>query len=183
MSKLKVLMFVPQYPFPVVGGLEKQAHELSVKLVKYGHDVTILSGIIDTKNKKIENINGVKIFRFKWYRFKLFRFIVTPFYIFHFLYKNKSNYDILHVHQQSWIGLYVIYLAKLFKIPVLTKLPSWGELGVDSIVNSFLGSIKKNILFSSNGILTITKQSIEELKKYNFPEYKIFFCPNGINLK
>ncbi len=174
-------MFVPQYPFPVVGGLEKQSHELSMKLVELGHNVTVLSGTVKN-NKKNEIIKGVTIFRFNWYKLKAIRFIVSPFYISFFFFKNRKKYDILHVHQHSWIGLFVILLGSVFRIPVLTKLPSWGELGVDSIVDSFLGNIKKKILFSSKGIVVITEQSVNELKKYQYATEKIFFCPNGINL-
>ena len=180
--KLNILMFVPQFPYPIVGGLEKQAYELSKKLIELGHNIHVLSGKINNENKDIENSEGIKIHRFKWYRVKVFRFIFTPFSIFIYLNRNKNKFDILHVHQQSWIGLYVIFLSKLLGIPVLTKLPSWGELGVESIVNSFLGNLRKKILFSSNGIVVITKQSINELLKYDYPNENIYFSPNGIEI-
>ena len=44
---MRILMAVPKYPFPVVGGLERQAHELAKALVQRGHAVHALSSRFD----------------------------------------------------------------------------------------------------------------------------------------
>ena len=36
LSPVRVLMAVPQYPYPVVGGLERQSHELAKALIGLG---------------------------------------------------------------------------------------------------------------------------------------------------
>jgi len=46
-TTLRVLMAVPQYPFPVIGGLERQAYLLSTALNPLGVDVVVLSGKIN----------------------------------------------------------------------------------------------------------------------------------------
>ena len=54
-------MVVPQYPYPVVGGLERQAHELAKSLLERGCQVQALSGAYWlTPNQKNE-IMGMPI--------------------------------------------------------------------------------------------------------------------------
>lgn len=179
---IRILMFVPQYPFPVVGGLEKQAHELAKKLVGLGYSIEVLSGVVDHTNKKNEFIDGVLVYRLRWFKFKLFRFLLSPFMIIFFFAKNHKKYKLVHVHQHSWIGLFVILISKCFQLRVLTKLPSWGELGVLSIINSKFGQLKKRIFFLSDGVVVITQQSILELTSNGFPRNRIYFSPNGITI-
>ena len=54
---LKILMVVAHYPFPIVGGLEKQAHELSKFLVLKQVTVSVLSGKFANSQDSLEWIN------------------------------------------------------------------------------------------------------------------------------
>src|SRR5262245_57278469 len=63
---VRVLMAVPQYPYPVVGGMERQAHELSKALIGLGVDVQAISGRIDSSQPAVELVDGVKIHRTRW---------------------------------------------------------------------------------------------------------------------
>ena len=55
---LKILMVVAHYPFPIVGGLEKQAHELSKSLILKQITVSVLSGKFANSQDNIELIDG-----------------------------------------------------------------------------------------------------------------------------
>ena len=68
---MRILMAVPKYPFPIVGGLERQAYELAKALVQRGHAVHALSSRFDPSQTDVELIDGVQVHRVKWVEFRL----------------------------------------------------------------------------------------------------------------
>ena len=76
---MRILMAVPLYPFPVAGGLERQAHVLSSTLVDRGHQVHALSTRFDKSQKDSDTIDGVRVHRVRWVDFKPVRFLLFPF--------------------------------------------------------------------------------------------------------
>jgi len=62
MQKLKVLMVIAVF-HPYIGGAEKQAYKLAVELMRKGIEVSVVTGRWNSNLKKIEKINGLKIYR------------------------------------------------------------------------------------------------------------------------
>src|SRR5207248_9970637 len=62
----RVLMVVPQYPYPVVGGLERQAHELALALRALGINVQVLSGRVMPTQPDLEDVEGIPVHRLPW---------------------------------------------------------------------------------------------------------------------
>src|ERR1043166_5273168 len=127
--KARVLMAVPKYPFPVVGGLERQAHELAKALIKRGHVVHAVTGRFDPRQKNVECTEGVWVHRIKWVEFKPIRFALFPFSMARILIKLRQEIDVVHVHNLSWFGAFVMLLATALGLPVITKLINIGEIG------------------------------------------------------
>src|SRR5690242_18743409 len=101
---MRILMAVPKYPFPVVGGLERQAYELAKALVKRGHAVHALSSRFDPGQNEIDLIDGVRVHRMKWVEFKPARFLLIPFSLTRIMVKLRRDVDLVHVHNISWFG-------------------------------------------------------------------------------
>lgn len=59
-------MAVPNYPFPVVRGLERQVYELAKALVQRGHTVHALSSRFDHGRNHFEMIDGIRVHRVEW---------------------------------------------------------------------------------------------------------------------
>ena len=53
---LKILMFVPKFPFPIIGGMEKQSCLLSNELMNQGLEISVLSTIFTKEHKSFELI-------------------------------------------------------------------------------------------------------------------------------
>src|SRR5512145_2918586 len=104
---MRILMAVPKYPFPVVGGLELQAHELAKALVQRGNTVQGLSSRFDPGQNKIDLIDGVRVHRMKWIEFKPARFLLSPLSLARILVKLRPDVDLVHVHNNSWFGAFV----------------------------------------------------------------------------
>ena len=179
---MRVLMFVPQYPYPVVGGLEKQSHELSKALVAEGIDVKVISGKILQNQPNDEVVEGVPVKRIPWSKFKLIRFLRTPVDIFLSLLHSHGSYDLIHLHQQSWVGLYVILIAKLLGKPIITKLPGVGNFGLPGLRRQRFGWLRLRILLQSDALIAMSAESFAELKDVGYSQDRVLLTPNGIVL-
>lgn len=127
----RILMFVPKYPYPVVGGLERQAHELAVSLTKtHGAKVLVLSGKVTATNKEFENVEGVLVNRFNWVECRHLRFVTLPFVLAYHLWRLKGGYDILHVHQHSPASIFAIQFARLIGKKTILKISNVGDFGI-----------------------------------------------------
>jgi glycosyltransferase involved in cell wall biosynthesis len=182
-SGLRILMFVPQYPYPVVGGLEKQAHELSKALTRKSVDVEVISGKITSDQPDKEVVEGISVVRLPWSRHKILRFLLSPWHIARALWIRRSRFDVIHLHQHSWVGLYVILLARLLRKPILTKLPNIGDLGLPGLRRRFLGGLRQRILLSSDAMIAMSAASVRELLDAGYSPGRILATPNGIDLQ
>lgn len=178
----RVLMFVPQYPYPVTGGLEKQAHELARALVGQGVPVRALSGAIADDQPRNEQVDGVAVTRIPWSRHKLKRVISAPSAIAYQMWRARKSFDVVHLHQHSWVSLYVILVAQLLGKATLTKLAGIGEFGLPGLRRSALGRVKQAILLSSDAVVAMSPHSVAELAGAGYPSARILCSPNGIAL-
>ena len=91
-------MVVAHYPFPIVGGLEKQAHELSKFLVLKQVTVSVLSGKFANSQDSLEIIDGVTVHRIDWYKNRFFRFLALDYLDFHYWIDNDCGFFHFHTH-------------------------------------------------------------------------------------
>lgn len=183
-GQLRVLMFVPQYPYPVVGGLEKQSHELAKALTSQGIAVQVVSGRTALDQPDSDIVEGVPVTRIPWSSRKLLRFLRAPLDVARTLWQRRCSFDVIHLHQHSWVGLYVIVLAKLLGKPILTKLPSVGDSGLPGMRRQTFGWLRQAILLQSDAIVAMSAQSLAELKDARYSGGgRVLLTPNGIALR
>ena len=61
---MKIIQVVPRFP-PAIGGMENHVYNISMELVRRGHEVTVLtSNEIDEKKRRVhrELMNGLEVF-------------------------------------------------------------------------------------------------------------------------
>jgi glycogen(starch) synthase len=178
----RVLMVVPRYPYPLVGGLERQAHELALALRASGVDVQVVSERAMPTQPDLEDVEGVPVHRLPWTHRRWARFLRMPLHLFVALYRLRRSYDVVHLHQHSWFGLYTILIARLLRKPILTKLPNVGVFGIPGLRSGRFGLLKLKILFSSDALVAMSDQSLRELRIAGFPIERVLVVPNGISL-
>lgn len=176
----RVLMFVPQYPYPAVGGLEKQSHELAKALTAQGIAVQVVSGRTALDQPDNDIVEGVPVTRIPWSSRKLLRFLRAPLDVARALWQRRRGFDVIHLHQHSWVGLYVILLAKLLGKPILAKLPNVGDLGLPGLRRQTFGWLRHAILLQSDAIVAMSAQSLAELKDAGYSRGRVLLTPNGI---
>lgn len=173
-------MFVPLYPYPVVGGLEKQAHELAKALKSVGMEIQVLSGKISTAQNTSEEVEGIQVFRMPWWNSKLLRFLFIPFVLFFHLFRLRKQFDVLHVHQHSSVSLFAILCCRILHKPVLAKLANVGIHGLVGLNRGIFGKIRTKIFLSADAVVAMAPASYNELLTSGYTVNRILTVPNGI---
>lgn len=173
-------MVVPKWPFPVIGGLERQAHELSKALILRGHVVHALSSAFDSRQNADESVDGVLVHRIRWIEFKPVRFLLFPFTVARVLFKLRQDVDLVHVHNISWFGAFASVVAKVLRLPVITKLPNFGEFGIPGMRRNRFGSLQIALLKRCDAIIAMTPESVAELDSIGYPKARVLKVTNGI---
>jgi glycosyltransferase involved in cell wall biosynthesis len=179
---MRILMAVPNYPFPVVGGLERQVHELAKALVQRGHVIHAVSSRFDPKQSDFEMIDGVHVHRVKWVEFKPARFLLSPFGLARILFRLKPEVDLVHVHNISWFGAFVTLFSKAVGLPVITKLPNIGDFGITGMRRGPFSFLRIALLKVSDAIVAMTPESVAELDGIGYSKARVLKVTNGISL-
>jgi glycosyltransferase involved in cell wall biosynthesis len=179
---LKILMVVAHYPFPVVGGLEKQAHELCKSLVSKQITVSVLSGKFTNSQDNLELIDGIKVHRIGWPKSRIFRFFLLPFKVLYFMVSNRTKFDIVHLHTLSWFSLYVLLLAKCMNKKTVLKMANVGQYGLPPLKESFMGRLQLKIIKTAGVIVAMSNESKKEVCNIGYPVGNVFMTPNGISI-
>lgn len=166
MGEIAVVMFDAAYPPPVVGGKEKQAQLLSEALARKGVRITVLSFIHGSANCA----SPVDIRRFS----PGFRGVLSLLLALRHL---RREFNILHVHTPSRIGLLVTALGYLLGYRIVFKLPN------EHLVSPSGGILPRVRLFFARRIHTtvcLEEDSIRRLAQAGVPRQKVFFADNGV---
>lgn len=176
----RILMVVPQYPFPVMGGLERQAHELAKALHEIDVRIQVISGRTRADQPDRESVDGVVVHRIAWPASKIARAFLTPAEIWRVLRSQRGTYDVVHLHQVSSFSLLTLLLAHRLRKPVLIKLPGVGPFGLPGLRRSFLGGLKLRLFRRADAVVAMSAESLRELRACGYPMSAVLRTPNGI---
>lgn len=175
-----VLMAVPQYPPPIVGGLEKQAHDLAAELVRRGHRVLALSGRITPDQPAVARVDGVEVYRLGWPRSRFVRWFASPFMVWRQMHRLVRHVDVIHVHVISGFGLFVILLANAYGKPVLVKLANVGAGGLPGLARGPIGPLRTWLFMRADAVVAMSRESLTELQGIGFDQARVLITPNGV---
>jgi glycosyltransferase involved in cell wall biosynthesis len=179
---MTVLMAVPLYPPPVVGGLEKQAHELAIELIARNHRVLAVSGCHAESSFIAENIDGVEVYRIGGTTKGQWRWLARPLETWKWVRRLVTEADVIHVHVFSGFGLFFIVLARLHNKPVLVKLPNIGDDGLPGMARLRLGQLRLWLFRHADAVVAMAPQSHRELEAIGFSSARVLSTPNGIRM-
>ena len=127
---MKILMLTWEYPPRIVGGIARVVHDLSHRLIKDGHEVTVVT----YKDANIpnltdfENDKGVKVYRVDNYMITPNNFTDWIMQLnFNLISKateiinNEGKFDVIHAH--DWLVTYAAKtLKQSFNIPLVATI-------------------------------------------------------------
>ena len=191
---MKVLMVISQF-HPIIGGAEKQAQVLSKKLIERGVRVNLVTGWWKFGTPRKETIDGVKVFRnfCGWgmlgiSNHRTIRMIGGMIYAISlgvYLLFHGREYDVIHVHQFLYPAFVSLLIGKVvLKKPVIVKSASSGSTSdIQRLKMIPSGHIQlKFLLKELDHLVAVSKATGEDFKQIRYPESRISYIPNGVDV-
>ena len=188
---MKILMLTWEYPPRIVGGIARVVHDLSKRLIKDGHDVTVVT-YRDGDTPYYENDKGVDVYRVDNYMIRPNNFIDWIMQLnFNLVAKaseiieKNGKFDVIHAH--DWL---VANAAKTLKhsydIPLVSTIhatESGRNSGIHDDTQRYINDTEWLLTYESTEVIVnsnFMKGHVQGL--FGLPFDKIDVIPNGINL-
>ena len=188
---MKILMLTWEYPPRIVGGIARVVHDLSKRLIKDGHEVTVIT-YKDGEVPEFENDRGVKVYRVDNYMIHPNNFIDWIMQMnFNMIAKvneliaNGEKFDTIHAH--DWL---VAYAAKTLKnsynIPLVSTIhatEAGRNSGIHDEVQRYINDTEWLLTYESSEVIVNSNYMKNELQRlFGLPFEKINVVPNGVNV-
>lgn len=180
---MRIIVVAPDYPYPVIGGLQKQAHELNQQLIEMGCEILVVSCKHQRSSPGEEVVDGIRVLRAPYLPWLRPRLILNAIWSTFQVLLKSGRYKVVHIHNLSTLGAVVAVAARLRKVPVIMKLPNVGSMGIPGLRKYMFGDGILFLLKSVSAFVAMAEKSVEELQEIQVPERKIFKMVNGINLE
>lgn len=182
LKKTMSILFVLENHYPNIGGVETLFKKLTEALVKNGHEVNVVTTLLDKSHPREETINGVKIYRYPFYSRYLFTFIaVFP------VLRHIKNCDIVHTTSYN-AGLPAFLASKLRgKKVIITFHEVWGKMWFKL---PYMGKISLSLhyLFEQmlvklpfNRFVAVSESTAESLSDHGVKPKRINVNYNGLD--
>ena len=188
---MKILMLTWEYPPRIVGGISRVVHDLSKRLIKDGHEVTVVT-YRDGNTQEFENDKGVKVYRVNNYLINPNNFIDWIMQLnFNMIAKvneiiaKEGHFDVIHAH--DWL---VAYAAKTLKnsydIPIVATIhatEAGRNSGIHDETQRYINDTEWMLTYEATEVIVNSNYMKNELQRlFGLPFEKINVVPNGVNL-
>jgi glycosyltransferase involved in cell wall biosynthesis len=177
---MHIVQVTPRY-LPSRGGVEEVVANVSERLVRLGHKVTVYSIDLTSNLPANENINGVTVKRFK----PLFGdplFLPDPKFVSAL---KKENADVLHVHNIHTLPPLLAALGKT-KNQKLILQPHYHRFGQSTFRNFFFEVYKKasyGLIFKRTDVVIANSTFEEKILREDISNAKrIVLVPEGLDI-
>ena len=188
---MKILMLTWEYPPRIVGGIARVVHDLSHRLIKDGHEVTVIT-YKEGNVPYYENDKGVDVYRVDNYMINPNNFIDWIMQL-NFNMVTKANeliakngkFDVIHAH--DWL---VAYCAKTLKNSYGTPLVSTihateagRNSGIHDETQRYVNDTEWLLTYESSEVIVNSKYMKNELQRlFGLPYEKINVISNGVSM-
>lgn len=184
-------MLTWEYPPRIVGGISRVVYDLSQRLIKDGHEVTVVT-YKDGDVPYFEDDKGVKVYRVDNYMINPNNFIEWIMQMnFNMVAKaneiiaKEGKFDVIHAH--DWL---VAYAAKAIKnsynIPIVATIhatEAGRNSGIHDETQRYINDTEWMLTYEASEVIVNSNYMKSELQRlFGLPFEKINVVPNGINL-
>jgi glycosyltransferase involved in cell wall biosynthesis len=180
---MRILMVCPQFR-PLVGGYERAAERLAVRLVERGHAVTVVAERRDRSWPKHELHEGVTIRR-HWCVFRPgLQLPTVVLSLLSFLLRKGRGFDVIHVHQYGWPVAISMLVGRLLRVPVVAKATSTGADGVVPVLHRLPGSRLLLALHRRvDAWIATSERASDEAVELGVPRERVTIITNGLDTR
>ena len=188
---MKILMLTWEYPPRIVGGIARVVHDLSKRLIKDGHEVTVVT-YKDGDTPAYENDKGVEVYRVENYMIHPNNFIDWIMQLnFNLIAKateiiqKEGKFDVIHAH--DWLVANAAKALKnAFDIPIVATIhatEAGRNSGIHDDTQRYINDTEWLLTYEATEVIVNSnymKNHVQGL--FGLPFDKINVIPNGINL-
>ena len=188
---MKILMLTWEYPPRVVGGISREVYDLSHRLIKDGHEVTVVT-YRDGEVPYYEDDKGVKVYRVDNYMIQPNNFIDWILQLNFNMVERASQiiaeqgkFDVIHAH--DWLVANAAKTLKhSFDIPIVATIHAT-EAGRNSGIREpnqkYINDTEWMLTYEANEVIVNSNYMKSEVQRlFGLPFEKINVVPNGVNL-
>ncbi|MDD4594578.1 MAG: glycosyltransferase [Methanobacteriaceae archaeon] len=182
------------YPCLAAGGVVNASYQIGCKQVQNGNEVYVYTTDSCKERLKFDktnynvDINGIKVNYFKNLSntIKTKTLVDTPITAAHYIRKDISNHDIIHIHEhRQTLAILTCHYARKNNIPYIVQahgsvLPFFQKEKLKEIYDKFWGF---NTLHNANKVFALTEIEKQQYIKMGVSPEKIEIVPLGINLE
>jgi len=206
-NKIRILFLSHFYP-PEMGGAASRISGLAKWLVKFGHEVTVITGYPNyptgkiypeykNKKNKVEFIHGVKIVRVRVFAtsyqsvfvrlLNYFTLLISAFWI---GISEKNKYDIIIASSPPLtIGILGQFLSKIHKIPWIFDIRDiWPDVAVEAgmlkengLMHRLSDCLAKYLYRKATHITPVTDRKLIKIETSGIPLNKMSLVSNGVD--
>ena len=188
---MKILMLTWEYPPRVVGGIARVVYDLSHRLIKDGHEVTVVT-YREGETPYFEDDKGVKVYRVDNYMINPNNFIDWIMQLnFNMVTKvnqiiaEEGGFDVIHAH--DWL---VAYAAKTIKhsynIPIVATIhatEAGRNSGIHDETQRYINDTEWMLTYEATEVIVNSNYMKGEVQRlFGLPFEKINVVANGVNL-
>ncbi len=188
---MKILMLTWEYPPRIVGGIARVVYDLSKRLIKDGHDVTVVT-YKEGDMPDFENDKGVKVYRVPNFEINPNNFIDWIMQLnFNLVAKTteiinkEGKFDVIHAH--DWLVAYAAKTLKhSFDIPLVATIhatEAGRNSGIHDDTQRYINDTEWMLTYEATEVIVnsnFMKGHVQGL--FGLPFDKINVISNGINL-
>lgn len=188
---MKILMLTWEYPPRVVGGIARVVNDLSKRLIKDGHEVTVVT-YREGNAPYYELDKGVKVYRVDNFMINPNNFIDWVMQLnFNMVAKTgeiiakEGKFDVIHAH--DWLVANAAKTLKhSFDIPIVATIHAT-EAGRNSGIREpnqkYINDTEWMLTYEANEVIVNSNYMKSEVQRlFGLPFEKINVVPNGVNL-
>jgi glycosyltransferase involved in cell wall biosynthesis len=174
---MRICLFTPIF-LPTLGGVGVVVHQLASFLTERGHQVTVLA-----HKRRGESRIKVPYRVFRYWRPLSKRFGVHQIIVYLVWEKMRRGVDILHCHSAYPQGYIGASFKKMYKIPLV--ITSHGDIikGERIREETRLAKRAEKAMRVADAVTALSHYMEEESIDAGAPEEKIYYIPNGVDLK
>ena len=188
---MKILMLTWEYPPRIVGGIARVVHDLSKRLIKDGHEITVVT-YKEGDLPEFENDKGVKVYRVNNYMINPNNFIDWIMQLnFNMVSKvsriiaEQGKFDVIHAH--DWLVAYAAKTIKdSFDMPLVSTIhatEAGRNSGIHNETQRYVNDTEWMLTYESTEVIVNSNFMKNDLQRlFGLPFEKINVVPNGINL-
>ena len=188
---MKILMLTWEYPPRVVGGIARVVNDLSKRLIKDGHEVTVVT-YREGNTPYYEVDKGVNVYRVDNFMINSNNFIDWVMQLnFNMVAKvgeiiaKEGKFDVIHAH--DWL---VAYAAKTLKqaydMPIVSTIhatEAGRNNGIRENNQKYINDTEWMLTYESTEVIVNSNYMKSELQRlFGLPFEKINVVPNGVNI-